>query len=100
MNEKPTPETESKPAAAKWEPANPKKARRTPKTRAPQNRDPEITAVYARAKAEADKVRATKRSAAILNTLLTKRIGQLTDDHRQRLYEALAKICTPTLPGV
>lgn len=73
-----------------------RKKSRTP--RAPRTLDPEVLAIRAEAVKAVAALHTRRRSAAILKTLLDKRLAQLVDDDRHALYEALGKLITPPLP--
>jgi len=78
-------------------PGTPKKPGRISKPRQFRRIDPGIAAIHAEANAKVASYRNTKRSLGILETILNKRLVQLTDDHKQQLFDVLSKICTPAL---
>ncbi len=74
-----------------------KKPRKSTKPRQPRTIDPGVAAIHAEAKAKVASYRDAKRSQGILDTFLNKRLGQLTDSHKQQLFDVLSKVCTPAL---
>jgi len=84
---------ETKPAPAPVKKAATKPAK---KTRAPRTIDPEKEAILAKCRAEIKALKGARVSNRILQTIITKRLPQLTQEHRQALFDELAK--TRTLP--
>ncbi|MFA6240398.1 MAG: hypothetical protein WC655_05695 [Candidatus Hydrogenedentales bacterium] len=89
MNETTPTETLKQPTA--------KKPRRVSKPRQPRTIDPGVAAIHAEAKAKVASYRNAKRSQGILETIITKRLVQMTEDHKQQLFDVLSKTCTPAL---
>ena len=77
----------TKPRAAKNKKSPPK----------PRFIDPGIAAIHAEAKAKVAEYRKLTASGRILKTILDKRLAQLTQDDRQKLFDALAETCTATM---
>lgn len=59
--------------------------------------DPGIMAIHAEAKAKVAEYRKLTASGRILKTIVEKRLAQLTQDDRHKLFDALAGTCTPKL---
>ena len=68
------------------------KAKRSPKTVSP-----EVEAIRAECRAKIKALHGVKQSNKILQTIVVKRLPQMTQEHRQALFEELAKTCTPPL---
>lgn len=92
--------TSSSPAAT--EPAAPKKTRkrRASSTATPREIDPEIKTLQEEHKRRVAELRNRRRSAALLKTILDKRLAQLTDEDKNKLADALRQCSTPTIPGL
>ena len=83
---------ETKPAPAPVKKAATKPAK---KTRAPRVVDPAKEAILARCRAEIKALKGDRVSNRILQPLIAKRLPQLTQEHRQALFDELAKsACT------
>ena len=87
---------ETTPAAAPVKKAAQKKTA-VKKTRAPRVVDPAIEAIRAECRAKIKALAGSRASNKILQTIVTKRLAQLTPEHRQALFDELAKTCTPVL---
>ena len=85
---------ETKPA-----PPTVKKAATKPakKIRAPRTIDPAKEAILARCRAEIKALKGDRVSNRILQTIIVKRLPQLTQEHRQALFNELANTCTTAL---
>lgn len=68
-----------------------------PKTRKKPQIDPEIEAIRKRANKEVQEYLRRRRSAAILETIINKRLPQLTQLDKDKLYDALSHQVTPSL---
>jgi hypothetical protein len=83
-------------------PAPVKKAalKKTPpitKTRKPRTIDPAVEAIRAEARDKIKSLAGSRASNRILQTIVSKRLAQLTPEHKQALYDELAKTCTQKL---
>ena len=78
-------------------PANPKRKRRAATPRSPRNIDPGIAAIHAEAAAKVKEYRKTQGSARVLKTILGKRLSQMTQEDKNKLFAALKECATPTL---
>ena len=65
------------------------------KTRAPRVVDPAVEAIRAEARDKIKALAGSRASNKILQTIVSKRLAQLTQEHRQALFNELAKTCTP-----
>jgi hypothetical protein len=89
---------EAKPAAAPVKKAATKPATKpAKKTRAPRVIDPAVEAIRAKCKAEIKALAGARASNGILQTIIAKRLPQLTEEHRQVLFDELSKTCVPSL---
>ena len=71
------------------------RARKAPSK--PRVIDPGIAAIHAEARAKVAEYRKTCSSSRIFQTIIGKRLAQLTQDDKQKLFDALAGTCTPKL---
>jgi hypothetical protein len=80
-------------------PAPVKKAATKPvkKTRAPRVIDPEAEAIRAECRAKIKALAGGRASNGILQTIIAKRLPQLTKEHQQALFDELAKTCTASM---
>jgi hypothetical protein len=85
---------EDKPTTAPVKKAATKPAK---KTRAPRVIDPAKEAILAKCRAEIKALKCDRVSNRILQTIIAKRLPQLTQEHRQALFDELAKTCTPPM---
>ena len=76
----------------------PSRKRRSTSPRSPRVLDPGVAAIHAEAKAKVAEYRRAQASGGILKTIIDKRLAQLTDNDRQKLYDALKELVTPALP--
>jgi hypothetical protein len=89
---------ENKPAAAPVKKAATKPATKpAKKTRAPRVIDPAVESIRAEAKAKIKALAGARASNGILQTIIAKRLPQLTLEHKQVLFDELAKTCVPSL---
>ena len=89
---------ENTPAPAPVKKAAPKKTPPVKKARAPRTVDPAVAAIRAECRARIKALEGSVVSNKILQAIIAKRLPQLTQDHRQALFDELAKTCTPFLP--
>ena len=61
--------------------------------------DPGILAIREQAKAQVKALRLARKSAAVLKSIVDKKLPALTTEDRNKLSEALKVITTPALPG-
>ena len=85
---------ETKPAPAPVKKAATKPAK---KTRAPRVVDPAVEAIRSECKLKIKALAGARASNGILQTIIVKRLPQLTQEHRQALFDELAKTCTTAL---
>jgi hypothetical protein len=64
------------------------------KTRAPRRIDPEADAIRAECKAKIKALAGARASNGILQTIISKRLLQLTLEHKQVLFDELGKTCS------
>ncbi len=67
------------------------------KPSAPRVMDPEIVALRKAHNANVKALHTRRASAKLLATILNKRLAQMTQDDRSKLFDALAKTETPKL---
>ena len=89
---------ETTPAAAPVKKAATKKTPPAKKPRAPRKVDPAVEAIRAEARDKIKALAGSRASNKILQTIVSKRLAQLTQVHRQALFDELAKTCTASLP--
>ena len=88
-------EEETKPALAPVKKAATKPAKKKP--RAPRVIDPAVEAIRAECKAKIKALAGARASNGIPQTIIAKRLPQLTQEHKQLLFDELAKTCVPSL---
>ena len=90
-------EEASKPPVVTVKVPNPRAARKKKGLSKPRVIDPGISAIHAEARAKVAEYRKTCSSSRIFQTIIGKRLAQLTQDDKQKLFDALAGTCTPKL---
>jgi hypothetical protein len=86
---------ETKPAPVPAKKAATKPAK---KTRAPRVVDPAREVILAKCRAEIKALKGGRMSNGILQTIIARRLPQLTQEHKQVLFDELAKTCQQSLP--
>lgn len=75
-----------------------KRKRKSTTSRGPRTVDPDVLAIRAEATRKVKELHKSRASAKLLKTILDKRLAQLMDNDKMKLFDALKDIVTPSLP--